>query len=172
VNGLMKCAGYIFLVFNIITSQLSAQVDKEQDPIALLINGTRTSNLGCGAHAIYLLLASKGTPEKLSDINSSIDQHDTGICTAYDIINYFKSRSMMSRLISCNYEDLLTSKESIILILKNINNGDIMHFTYVMHSKERELELVDPTIGAEPMPITKEWLGLRWDGYAILVKNP
>ncbi len=171
VLWVVKRMGLVFMIALAIRSPLSAEMDHD-DPVAQIIAGTRTGNLGCGAHAIYLLLAANGTPEQLSDINVSVDPKNTGICTAADIINYFKSRAMTARLVTCNEDDLLHAKEGILLILKNINNKEVLHFAYAMHSKEGGLELVDPTLGADPQPIQKAWLARMWDGEAILVNHP
>ena len=172
MKGLFKLIVWTFLIVLVAGNHIFAEIDNERDPVAQLIDGTRTGSLGCGARAIYLLLAANGTPEELSKINSIVNPKNTGICTAADIINYFKSRAMDARLVRCNHDDLLNTKEDVILILKNINNRDVMHFAFAMHSKDGLLELVDPTLGADPMPIKKEWLQNMWDGEAILVTHP
>lgn len=154
-----------------IGSDLTAQHDIDHDPVAQLINGTRTTNLGCGARALDLLLASMGRTTSLSEISSRIDPQGTGICSAADIITYLNSKSIRARLVTSNYEDLLTSKEKILIILKNIAGKDVRHFVFAIPTKSGGLELIDPTLSIDPFPVTKEWLSKRWDGYAILVSN-
>jgi hypothetical protein len=168
----VKRMGLVFMITLAIRSPLfSAEMDHD-DPVAQIINGTRTTGLGCGARAIYLLLAANGISSQLSEITVRVDPEQTGICSAADIIKYFDSLSMKARLVTCNENDLLHAKEGILLILKNINNKEVLHFAYAMHSKEGGLELVDPTLGSDPQPIKKEWLARMWDGEAILVNHP
>ena len=78
-------------IFCILVVGGQAHALNEDDPVARRVAGTRTTSLGCGSRAVYLLLTAAGLQPKLPEIEKALDPDGDGIANAADMIRYLRN---------------------------------------------------------------------------------